>query len=73
MKISTRNIGRHITRFENAVREHAFLGTIPVYSDDREEQERIDEVRGKIIRDYDLARANLTRFCIEAIVEGTNR
>jgi hypothetical protein len=71
MKISTRNVGRHITRFENAVREHAFRGTIiPAASDGDEDAQAALE---KVDRDYELAKANLTRFIIEAIIEGGGR
>ena len=43
-----------IQQFERAVEEHAFIGTIPLYFEDAEEQRRADAERRRI-------KANLTR------------
>lgn len=57
MKISTRNISRHITRFEKAVRAHEMMGAM--HPDDHQE----------IQYKYDLAKKNLRQFMIESIVQ----
>lgn len=42
---------RAISRLLGAHEEHVFLGSVPVFSDDREEQARIDEYRGGVERE----------------------
>jgi hypothetical protein len=66
MKISTQNAKRIITRFENAVRDHAFIGTIPA-----DESESAAEAYDACQRRYELARKAIERFCIEAVISGT--
>lgn len=50
-----------IDQFERAVEEQAFLGTIPVYSHDREEQQAIDATRKHIKANYTRARNRLLK------------
>ncbi len=57
MKISIQNAKRLITRFDNAVREHAFMGS--KHPDDHAE----------IQYNYELARKALSTFCIEAVCD----
>lgn len=65
MKISTQNAQRLITRFENAVRDHAFIGTIPAG-----ESEAASAAYDACERKYQLAKKALRQFCIEAVIEG---
>lgn len=65
MKISTQNAQRLITRFENAVRDHAFIGTIPAH-----ESDEAYEAYAQVERKYQLAKKALKQFCIEAVIEG---
>ena len=58
----SRKVKRAITAFERAVEDKVFLGTIPLYCDDREEQELADNERLAIEHNYVKARAKLERL-----------
>lgn len=53
---------RAIRAFEEAVRDYADLGTIPLYCDDPEEQRSADSMRLAIEHNYVKARAKLERL-----------
>ena len=50
-----------VNRFSDAVHDMAFLGAIPLFSDDREEQAAIDAERGRIQRNYSRTRNALLK------------
>ncbi len=52
---------RAINRFAAAVEARAFEGSIPVLSDDPEEQIALDAAHAEIAREYELAEAALRR------------
>lgn len=56
-------INRAINRFERAADAMTFLGSVPAFGQDREEQEAIDEHRNAAVREYQRARAALVRMC----------
>lgn len=56
------NVRRAIKAFEKAVEDKVFLGTIPLFCDDREEQERANYERTAIEHNYVKARAKLERL-----------
>ena len=51
-----------IDRFAGAVEDYAFLGTIPVYSDDDEEQRAIDRERSRIVNEREQAETALKKL-----------
>lgn len=55
-------VTRAINAFESAVNDRAFIGTIPLHCDDREEQEHADSSRLIIEHNYVKARAKLERL-----------
>lgn len=55
-------VTRTITRFRNAVLADFEKGSIPVYSNDREEQELIDATRDAIDLEYERAELALRRL-----------
>lgn len=55
--VPDRKGARRLTAFERAVVDHAFLGAIPLFSDDPEEQAAIDHERSRIINNYCRKRA----------------
>lgn len=55
-------VKRAIAAFEKAVEDRAFVGTIPLHCDDREEQARADYARAAIEHNYIKARAKLERL-----------
>lgn len=50
-----------IQQFERAVEEYAFIGTIPLYSDDDDEQRRINAERRRLTSNLTKTRNNLLR------------
>jgi hypothetical protein len=52
---------RMIRQFEHAVIEHADLGTIPLWSDEADEQKRINRERERIMGNYMRARIRLLK------------
>lgn len=50
---------RAVDAFERAVEDKAFEGTIPVFSDDREEQQALDAAHKRIQTNYTRARNRL--------------
>lgn len=58
-------INRAINRFERAVERKTFDGTIPLYSDDMEEQAQLDAAHLYIKREYSMARTRL-----QSLLEG---
>lgn len=55
-------VTRAIRAFEKAVEDKAFVGTIPLHSDDEEEQKEADIMRAVIQNNYIKARAKLERL-----------
>ena len=64
-KIDTQ-IKRHIKRFENAVRDHAFRGTILTAAED---DPSAAEALSQVDRNYERGKINLTRFITKAICD----
>lgn len=58
----SQKVRRAIRAFEKAVEDRVFLGALPLYCDDREEQERVDYERTAIEHNYVKARAKLERL-----------
>jgi len=50
-----------VAQFERAVEEHAFIGTIPLYSEDDDEQRRINAERRRLTTNLTKTRNNLLR------------
>lgn len=58
----SQKVKRAIKAFEKAVEDRAFIGTIPLHCDDREEQARADYARVTILHNYIKARSKLERL-----------
>ncbi len=52
---------RLVAAFEDAVNDHVFLGTIPDFSPDPEEQQAIDRERRRIQTNYTRTRNRLIK------------
>lgn len=63
-------IKRAIGRVRMAEDAYSFLGTVPVYSDDREEQERIDLYRNAVIAERQRAETCLLNLIGRRVREG---
>jgi hypothetical protein len=50
-----------VAAFEAAVKEHAFIGTIPLYHHDPDEQRAIDAERRRITTNYTKTRNRLLK------------
>jgi hypothetical protein len=50
-----------VAQFERAVAEHEFIGTIPLYSEDADEQRRINAERRRLVSNLTKTRNNLLR------------
>lgn len=59
-----------IERLADAAAEHAFIGTIPVWSSDRSEQEAINQTRGAITGERKRAETCLLRLIAKRVEKG---
>jgi len=62
MIMASSKVRRAINAFEQAVADRTFIGTIPLYFDDEEEQKEADATRLAIEHNYVKARAKLERL-----------
>ena len=61
---SDRSLRRAIVRLLKAEEAHIFLGEVPHFSDDHEEQERISYYRRKIVRVWGFTPSMMRQACV---------